>query len=140
MTPFYDRNILPGVVLPIDITPAQLDFYLGGFVEIDTEYNIADIEIRATNNTKIQALYSFWKNDCAFGTSPFLINLPIFGTADNYLCRFKAPPAISKIDISWKVKASIEIICKEGDFTVDADGNYVVAKQEPIRPKIIYTN
>lgn len=122
MTPIYNENNLPCVQSPIKIRKEQTKKYLGGYAQVGQTF--VDIELAATTMSEVEALYSFWAVDCAGGTNPFLINLPVNGTFGNYLCSWVSDLNNITNSSYGNISVTLKVLCKDGEFTQDADGTY----------------
>lgn len=127
--PIYDPTVLPCIVDSINNTQKQTKKYLGG-IAVTGAVNI-DINIFANSDAELNALYSFWLNDCNYGTEPFLISLPVFGMpyaleAPDILVRFKGDFSADKDSVYWKSNIKLELMGTI-DYIIDGNGNFIVS-------------
>ena len=111
--PIYNLNILPAITLPYKDKREVSKKYLGGRALTGEVY--LDFDVFMESNTERKALYDFWKNDCNYGTQPFLIPLPLFGeTYDkdrpNVLALFTKEIEANKQDIHWTATTSVKAV------------------------------
>jgi len=143
--PEYSFSTLPAIQTPLQVEKEQTTQYLGGRAVTGEEY--ATLNFFIDDNTQAKALYDFWKDDCNYGTKPFLMPLPVFGVSysrdsGNALCKFIDKPVQQKEEIystqSTKVKI-LEysellgyVVDDIGNNVVDDSGNRVIAYSKPI--------
>ena len=143
--PEYDFNILPTIQKAFISEQEATKKYLGKRAITGQEY--ATIDIFAEDDTKIKALYDFWKDDCNYGTLAFLVGLPINGVPSSKdfptaLCRFIDDIVAKKIDDHWTQGIKLKVLeysqilgIIEDDATnviVDDAGNILVSTSIPI--------
>ncbi len=128
MTPIYDFDILPAITLPFGSSKEATRKYLGGRALTGEEYMTLDIFM--IDNTEALALYNFWETDCNYGTTPFLVALPLFGeTYDKAypttMVQFYEDITAEKIDIHWKQSIKVKVLGTI-NYIQDDSLNYIV--------------
>ena len=136
MIPIYNLDILPAITHPFESKKIVTKRYLGGKAITGQEY--ATLNIFSEDNAKTKALYDFWKDDCNYGTVPFLIALPMFGiTYDkaypSLMVQFYEDITAKKIEKHWtqdikiKVLGTVDYITDDSlNYIIDDTGNYIV--------------
>jgi len=128
MTPIYDFDILPAITVSFGSIKEATKKYLGGRALTGDEYMTLDIFM--VDNTETKALYDFWETDCNYGTTPFLIALPLFGmiydeTFPTTMAQFYEDISMEKIDTHWKQGIKVKIL-GDVDYIQDDSLNYIV--------------
>jgi len=109
--PVYDPSIYPTIQHPFENEKESTKKYLGNRAITGETYAILDIFI--INNTEAKTLYDFWKDDCNYGTTPFLAPLPLFGEdyeLPNILLKFIDNINMKKIDTHWNSSVKTKVI------------------------------
>ncbi len=104
----YDCTTLPPIVYPMTNTHIAPIKCLGNRAIVQEQ--LISINILASSNEKMQALYLFWRDDCNYGLDSFLVSLPLFGME-----------TLSTNEITVRFK---------GDFISEADGGLWTQKIE----------
>lgn len=154
--PIYDTSTLPIISLPLKDTKTRTMRYLGNRgITGDIQ---ADVELKASSDSQVAALYIFWKDECNYGLEPFIMPLPIFGrptdvNAPDLLVMFTKESKDTKTQGQWSSKRTLKILGKvvytinidgdfilsdEGQFTLDDNGNYIALTSRLHTNKEIY--
>lgn len=122
--PELDKTLMPYMVLPVTPEQEETKKHLGykavtGSRAFDVEFIAVDGMVSET----MQALYAFWRDDCNYGTKPFLISLPFFGSSiddvnPNFLVKFRGKMS-APFNTTWSMKRRLEVI-GEVNHTGDA--------------------
>jgi len=143
--PEYDPYTLPVIETPYDDMQEATKKYLGGRAITGQEY--ANINLFAEDDSKIKALYEFWRDDCEYGTLQFMAPLPIHGSehsryVPNALCEFLEDVSMEKQDVHWKQGVKLKVIeysantytivDDAGNLMVDDSGNVLASTSAPI--------
>ena len=76
--PIYDdTGLLPCLTFTFKSTHEESKRYLGNQALAGDMY--AYINIKPKTDEEMEALYSFWKDDCNYGLEPFILKIPVFG-------------------------------------------------------------
>lgn len=131
MIPEYDFNVLPCIEFPYSNEQEVTKKYLGGRALTGQEY--ATLNMFSVDDTKAKALYEFWRDDCNYGTDPFLAPIPMHGAehskyVPNALCEFTEDILSNKEDVHWKQSIKLKVIeySENTYIIVDDSGNLMV--------------
>lgn len=113
--PVFDKSSMPFTMLPIAMHQDPTLKGQGKKAVVGKRY--FDVELLANDglvSDMQQALYAFWKNDCNYGTTPFLIALPWMGSGidnnyPNFLVKF-TDGLSSQFDNTWTTKQKLIIV------------------------------
>jgi len=126
--PIYDFDILPTIEHPFESKRELTTKYLGKRALTGQEYSTLNVFM--VDDDEAIELYKFWKDDCSFGTIPFLVALPFFGeTYDKdfptTLVKFTEDISNNKEDYHWKQGINVKVV-GEVDYIQDDSLNYIV--------------
>ena len=131
MIPEYDMDLLPDITKSFTSTQEATKKYLGGRAITGQEY--VTINLFGVDNLEVKALYEFWRDDCQYGTLPFLAPLTVNGHEVNRdiptaLCLFIEDFGADKQDIHWTKSLKLKVLeYSENIYTiVDDAGNLMV--------------
>lgn len=128
--PEFDKTTFSFVTYPVVDVHEKSKRYLGYKARSGDKY--FNIELKSNDgitSAMTQAFYDFWKVDCKYGTSPFLIALPWMGSAHdntlpNALVRFSEDIS-SSMNINWSSRHKLSIV-GEVDYIDETLGIYAI--------------
>ena len=131
-TPIYDLDLLPAIEIPYQNEQEATKKYLGKKAITGQQY--ATLKFFIEDNAGAKALADFWRDDCNFGTIPFLAPLPIFGVEyvkdnPNCLVQFTEDFNSEKLDIHWKSTSKVKVLEYFAEVTLGdlvADNNDLI--------------
>lgn len=128
--PVFNKANFPSITTPITVSQDPPFIGLGYKAVSGTRYfNLKMNTGTPDADLKIAALYDFWKTDCKYGTTPFMVALPFFGEPvddayPNFLVRFTGG-FTSEYDYRWKLSQKWEVVGTIQYLSSDA-GDYIV--------------
>ena len=129
--PEFNVATMPSRILPMENEQEATQVFLGGKVlPGERRVKLRFIANDGQTSARMQALYTFWRDDCDYGATPFLMSLPLFGAAmddaaPQYLLRWTGPISATYENNSWKLDHTFRIL-GEVQYVVDDTGDYVV--------------
>ena len=144
-TPTYDASAMPVIETPFESSQEVTKRYLGKRAVTGQEYT--SINLFGEDDSKIKALYEFWRDDCNYGTVQFMVGIPVHGSehsryVPNALCEFTEEVAETKEGVHWKQSIKLKIINYSantytivddaGNLMVDDSGNVLASTSTPI--------
>lgn len=141
----YDTSVLPFLSYPLNNSQETTKKYLGGRAMTGEEY--ATLSFNMVDDTKAEALYSFWRDDCNYGTDAFLIAMPFRGVVSlpdipNVLCKFVEDVSMDKVALNWTQAIRVKVLEYSyvmGNIAddslnqlVDDSGNILVSTSTPV--------